>query len=51
MKFVKAAWSKLDSGPRRDAALNNFQAAEKAHTAKNDTETSRQLNAVGEKLS
>lgn len=39
MKSVKAAWDKAPAGPKKDAALKHYQAAEKAQTAKNDAET------------
>ncbi|PRY84360.1 hypothetical protein [Donghicola tyrosinivorans] len=46
MKTVKAAWDKAPSGPKKDAALKHFQAAEKAHTAKNDAEANKELDAA-----
>jgi len=46
MTSVKAAWDKAPSGPKKDAALKHYQAAEKAHTAKNDAETNRELDAA-----
>ncbi|MEW9921132.1 hypothetical protein AB2B41_16080 [Marimonas sp. MJW-29] len=46
MKSVKAAWDKAPSGPKKDAALKHYQAAEKAHTAKNDAETNKELAAA-----
>ncbi|MEW9922341.1 hypothetical protein AB2B41_22305 [Marimonas sp. MJW-29] len=46
MKSVKAAWDKAPSGPKKDAALKHYQAAEKAHTAKNDAETIVLKNSV-----
>ena len=46
MKSVKAAWDKAPSGPKKDAALKHYQAAEKAHTAKNDAETLKELDAA-----
>jgi len=51
MTSVKAAWDKAPSGPKKDAALKHYQAAEKAHTAKNDKETNRELDAASQKLS
>lgn len=45
-KSVKAAWGKAPSGPKKDAALKHHEAAEKAHTAKNDAETNRELDAA-----
>jgi hypothetical protein len=46
MKSVKAAWDKAPTGPKKDAALKHYQAAEKAHTAHNDTETNKELDAA-----
>lgn len=46
IKTVKAAWDKAPSGPKKDAALKHYQAAEKAHTAKNDGQAHRELNAA-----
>jgi len=46
MKTVKAAWDKAPSGPKKDASLKHYQAAEKAHTAKNDAECIKELNAA-----
>ncbi len=46
MTSVKAAWDKAPSGPKKDAALKHYQAAEKAHTAKNDAEANKELDAA-----
>ncbi|MFZ5708414.1 MAG: hypothetical protein ACOY4T_01830 [Pseudomonadota bacterium] len=46
MKSVKAAWDKAPSGPKKDAALKHYQAAEKAHTAHNHAETDKELDAA-----
>jgi hypothetical protein len=46
MKSVKAVWDKAAAGPKKDAALKHYQAAEKAHTAKNDAECIRELDAA-----
>ncbi|MCR9151219.1 MAG: hypothetical protein NXH83_13675 [Rhodobacteraceae bacterium] len=46
MISVKAAWDKAPAGPKKDAALKHYQAAEKAHTAKNDAETNKELDAA-----
>jgi len=46
MKSVKAAWDKAPAGPKKDAALKHYQAAEKAQTAKNDSECNRELEAA-----
>ena len=46
MKSVKAAWDKAPAGPKKDAALKHYQAAETAQTAKNDSECIRELDAA-----
>jgi hypothetical protein len=46
MKSVKAAWDKAPAGPKKDAALKHYQAAEKAQTEKNDAETIKELDAA-----
>ena len=46
MKSVKAAWDKALAGPKKDAALKHYQAAEKANTARNDAETNKELDAA-----
>lgn len=46
MKTVKAAWDKAPAGPKKDAALKHYQAAEKAQTAMNDAETVKALDAA-----
>ena len=51
MKSVKAAWDKSPAGPKKDAALRHYRAAEKAHMAKNDTETNKELDAASQALS
>lgn len=51
MTSVKAAWDKAPAGPKKDAALKHYQAAEKAHTAKNDAETNNALDAARRALS
>jgi hypothetical protein len=33
MKSVKATWDKAPAGPKKDAALKHYQAAEKSQTA------------------
>lgn len=50
MKSVKAAWDKAPSGPKKDAALKHYQAAEKANIAKNDAETNKELDAASHAL-
>ena len=46
MKSVKAAWDKAPTGPKKDTASKHYQAAEKAHTAKNDADTNKELDAA-----
>jgi hypothetical protein len=46
MKTVKAAWDIAPIGPKKDAALRHYQAAEKAQAAKQDAECSRELDAA-----
>jgi hypothetical protein len=46
MKSVKAAWDKAPAGPKKDAALKHYQAAEKAMAAKHDGECNRELDAA-----
>ncbi len=46
MKSVKAVWDKALAGPKKDAALKHYQAAEKAQTAKNDADCNRELDAA-----
>lgn len=46
MKTVKAAWDKAAAGPKKDAALKHYQAAEKAGTAMNDAEVNKELDAA-----
>jgi hypothetical protein len=46
MESVKHACVHAPAGPKRDAALKHYRAAEKAHTAKNDPETNRELDAA-----
>jgi len=50
MKSVKAAWDKAPAGPKKDAALKHYKAAEKAHMAKNDAETMKELDAAAHSL-
>lgn len=50
MKTVKAAWDKAPAGPKKEAALKHYQAAEKAQTAKNDSECNRELDAAQQAL-
>lgn len=50
MKSVKAAWDKAPAGPKKDAALKHYQAAEKAKTAKNDDVANKELDAAAHAL-
>jgi len=50
MKAVKAAWDKAPAGPKKDAALRHYQAAEKAQAAKLDAECIRELDAATKAL-
>ncbi|MFW2544958.1 hypothetical protein ACN2XU_20180 [Primorskyibacter sp. 2E107] len=50
MTSVKAAWDKAPSGPKKDAALKHYRAAETAHKAKNDAETNKELDAASHAL-
>jgi hypothetical protein len=46
MKSVKAAWDKAPAGPKKDAALTHYQAAEKSHGAQKDAEAMKSLEAA-----
>lgn len=50
MKTVKAAWDKAPAGPKKDAALRHYQAAEKAQLGKQDAECIRELDAATQAL-
>lgn len=50
IKAVKAAWDKAPAGPKKDAALTHYQAAEKAQTAKNDADCLKSLDAAKQAL-
>jgi len=50
LKSVKADWDKAAAGPKKDASLKHYQAAEKAHTAKNDQECMKELDAAAKAL-
>lgn len=50
MKSVKAAWDKAPAGPKKDAALTHYRAAEKAHEAHDDALTNKELNAASNAL-
>ncbi len=46
MKTVKSAWDAAPAGPKKDAALKHYEAAQKAQTAKNDADCNRALDAA-----
>lgn len=50
MKSVKSVWDTAPAGPKKDAALKHYQAAEKAQTAKNDAECIKALDAAKQAL-
>ena len=50
MKSVKDAWDKAPASPKKKAALEHYQAAEKAKAAGDDTETNRKLDAAADAL-
>lgn len=46
MTTVKAAWDKAPAGPKKDAALRHYQAAEKSHAANNEADCLKSLDAA-----
>lgn len=46
MKTVKAAWDAAPAGPKKDAALTHYRAAEKAQTQHKDADCNRELDAA-----
>ncbi len=50
MKTVKAAWDAAPSGPKKDAALTHYKAAEKAQTNHKDADCNRELDAASHAL-
>jgi hypothetical protein len=50
MTSVKSAWDKAPAGPKKDAALTHYRAAEKSHAAKNDADTHKSLDAATKAL-
>lgn len=46
MKAIKAAWYKAPAGAKKDASLKHYQVAEKAHSANNDADANRSLDAA-----
>lgn len=51
MTAVKATWDKAPAGPKKDAALKHYQAAEKSHADNNESETNKSLDAANQALS
>lgn len=50
MKTVKAACDKAPSGPKKEAALKHYQAAEKAQKASNETDCLKSCNEAAKAL-
>lgn len=50
MKTVKAAWDKAPSGPKKDASLKHYQAAETAHKASKEAECIKSCDAAAKAL-
>ena len=50
MKSVKTAWDSAPAGPKKEASLKHYQAAEKSHAAKNDADTHKSLDAAAHSL-
>ncbi len=50
IKSVKSCCCAADSGPKKDAAMTDCHAAEKAHEAHNDVETNKHLDAATQAL-
>ncbi len=46
MKTVKAAWDNAPSGSKKDVAFKHYKAAQKAHSARDDAETNKELDAA-----
>lgn len=46
MATVKTAWDKAPAGPKKDASLKHFHAAEKALADRHDGECNRKLDAA-----
>lgn len=46
MTAVKAAWDKTRMGPRKDAALKHYRAAQAALLADDDAECNKELDAA-----
>ncbi|TMV06592.1 hypothetical protein FGK63_15640 [Ruegeria sediminis] len=50
MTGIKSACDKAPAGPKKDAALRHYRAAEKARTAKKHTEMNKELGAAKQAL-
>jgi hypothetical protein len=46
MKSVKETWDKAPSGPKKEASLKHYKAAEAAHKAQNDDRANKELDAA-----
>jgi hypothetical protein len=46
MKSVKTTWDGAPAGPKKDAALKHYQAAQKAQTEKHESEANRLLDSA-----
>ena len=51
MTSIKAAWDLAPPGPKKEAALKHYEAAQKAHTANDDAGTNKALDAAKHALS
>ena len=51
MQSVKSACINAPNGPEKDAALKHYRAAEQAHSAMNEAETLKALDAARQALS
>lgn len=50
MKAVKTAWDKAPAGPKKEAALTHYKAAETAMAAKNDSDCVKSLDQATKAL-
>lgn len=50
MKTVQSACDAAPAGPKKDAALKHYEAAQKAQTAKDDASCVRELDAAKKAL-
>lgn len=50
MKTVKAAWDKAPSGPKKEASLKHYQAAETAHKASKEADCIKSCDAAAKAL-